>query len=197
MGPALLERLPLGAAARLGVPLRCHCEESDGRRSSPAAAARCSGLLRSLANDAFRQDEALASRQGFVRQDDNCGGYLQAVASFGRFFGGLVEHGADAELICAGAAGPFILKTFMTNRQYYGTTAKVFHWAIVSLLVIQYSVGWLMPDVHVRSAPSSLRLLWPAFCGAWHIRSRRNACFHNGSGSHPRPYTGCSIFWCC
>lgn len=36
----------------------------------------------------------------------------------------------------------------MTKRLHYGTTAKVFHWAIVMLLVVQYSLGWLMPDVH-------------------------------------------------
>jgi cytochrome b561 len=41
----------------------------------------------------------------------------------------------------------------MTKRLNYGTTAKVLHWTIVALLVIQYSIGWLMPDVH-RGPPS-------------------------------------------
>ena len=36
----------------------------------------------------------------------------------------------------------------MTKRLNYGTTAKVLHWTIVALLVAQYSIGWLMPDVH-------------------------------------------------
>jgi cytochrome b561 len=36
----------------------------------------------------------------------------------------------------------------VTDRVQYDTTAKVFHWLIVALLVVQYSIGWLMPDVH-------------------------------------------------
>ena len=32
----------------------------------------------------------------------------------------------------------------MTDRLQYGTTAKVFHWLIVALLLVQYLVGWLM-----------------------------------------------------
>jgi cytochrome b561 len=36
----------------------------------------------------------------------------------------------------------------MTPRLQYGTTAKIFHWTIVALLVTQYLIGWLMPDVH-------------------------------------------------
>jgi cytochrome b561 len=36
----------------------------------------------------------------------------------------------------------------MTARLQYGTTAKVFHWLIAALLLIQYPIGWLMPDVH-------------------------------------------------
>jgi len=41
----------------------------------------------------------------------------------------------------------------MTDRLQYGTTAKVFHWAIVALLVVQYSIGWLMPDIHRNVKP--------------------------------------------
>jgi cytochrome b561 len=41
----------------------------------------------------------------------------------------------------------------MTDRLQYGTTAKVFHWAIVALLVVQYSIGWLMPDLHRNMKP--------------------------------------------
>jgi len=36
----------------------------------------------------------------------------------------------------------------MSPRLQYGTTAKVFHWLIVALLIVQYLIGWLMPDVH-------------------------------------------------
>ena len=36
----------------------------------------------------------------------------------------------------------------MTDRLQYGATAKVFHWLIVALLLLQYLIGWLMPDVH-------------------------------------------------
>ena len=35
----------------------------------------------------------------------------------------------------------------MTRRLHYGTTAKALHWLVVGLLVIQYSIGWLMPDI--------------------------------------------------
>jgi cytochrome b561 len=46
----------------------------------------------------------------------------------------------------------------MTKHLHYGTTAKVFHWAIVALLVVQYSIGWLMPDVH--SGPPGVPMVW-------------------------------------
>jgi cytochrome b561 len=41
----------------------------------------------------------------------------------------------------------------MTARLQYGTTAKVFHWLIVALLIAQYSIGWLMPDIHRGMKP--------------------------------------------
>jgi cytochrome b561 len=41
----------------------------------------------------------------------------------------------------------------MTDRLQYGTTAKVFHWLIVALLLVQYSIGWLMPDIHGGMKP--------------------------------------------
>ena len=43
---------------------------------------------------------------------------------------------------------------FMTARLQYGTTAKVFHWLIVALLLVQYLIGWLMPDIH-RGPPGA------------------------------------------
>jgi cytochrome b561 len=36
----------------------------------------------------------------------------------------------------------------MTVRLQYDTTAKVFHWLVVALLLVQYLIGWLMPDIH-------------------------------------------------
>jgi cytochrome b561 len=36
----------------------------------------------------------------------------------------------------------------MTSPLQYGTTAKVFHWLVVALLLVQYPIGWLMPDIH-------------------------------------------------
>ncbi|MCK1480560.1 cytochrome b [Bradyrhizobium sp. 197] len=36
----------------------------------------------------------------------------------------------------------------MTDRLRYGTPAKVLHWLVVALLAVQFSLGWLMPDVH-------------------------------------------------
>jgi cytochrome b561 len=46
----------------------------------------------------------------------------------------------------------------MTKRLDYGTTAKSFHWAIVTLLIVQYAVGWLMPDVH--RGPPGVPMTW-------------------------------------
>ncbi|MGA7804027.1 cytochrome b [Bradyrhizobium sp.] len=43
----------------------------------------------------------------------------------------------------------------MTARLEYGTTAKVFHWLIVALLVVQYLIGWLMPDLHRNMKPGA------------------------------------------
>lgn len=41
----------------------------------------------------------------------------------------------------------------MPARLQYGTTAKVFHWLIVALLIVQYLIGWLMPDLHRGMQP--------------------------------------------
>lgn len=41
----------------------------------------------------------------------------------------------------------------MTSRLQYGTTAKLFHWLIVALLLVQYPIGWLMPDIHRGQQP--------------------------------------------
>jgi cytochrome b561 len=36
----------------------------------------------------------------------------------------------------------------MTKQPHYGATAKVFHWLIVALLIVQYPLGWFMPHIH-------------------------------------------------
>lgn len=43
----------------------------------------------------------------------------------------------------------------MSPHLHYGKTAKVFHWFIVGLLVVQYLVGWLMPDIHRGQQPGA------------------------------------------
>lgn len=41
----------------------------------------------------------------------------------------------------------------MSHRLHYGTTAKILHWTIVALLLVQYPIGWLMPDIHRGMQP--------------------------------------------
>lgn len=43
----------------------------------------------------------------------------------------------------------------------YGTTAKVLHWTVVALLLTQYLIGWLMPDIR--------RNMSPGMGMTWHI----------------------------
>lgn len=49
----------------------------------------------------------------------------------------------------------------MSKQLNYGATAKSLHWLIVALLVIQYPVGWLMPDIH--------RGMKPGVAMTWHV----------------------------
>ena len=44
----------------------------------------------------------------------------------------------------------------MTPQSGYGTAAKLFHWSTVMLLVVQYLIGWLMPDIHRGMAPGTI-----------------------------------------
>lgn len=43
----------------------------------------------------------------------------------------------------------------MTSQPGYGAAAKVFHWATVLLLIIQYLIGWLMPDIKRGMPPGT------------------------------------------
>lgn len=41
-------------------------------------------------------------------------------------------------------------------RNEYGVIAKALHWTIVGLLIVQYAIGWLMPDINPRTHPDTL-----------------------------------------
>ncbi len=43
----------------------------------------------------------------------------------------------------------------MSRSLEYGTTAKTLHWLIVALLVVQYPLGWLMPDIRRGMVPGA------------------------------------------
>jgi cytochrome b561 len=43
-----------------------------------------------------------------------------------------------------------------SKAQHYTSVAKALHWAIAALLVIQYLLGWLMPDQRPGSVPAPL-----------------------------------------
>jgi cytochrome b561 len=43
----------------------------------------------------------------------------------------------------------------MTDRLQYGSTAKLLHWLVVALLLVQYPLGWLMPDIHRGMKPGA------------------------------------------
>ena len=51
----------------------------------------------------------------------------------------------------------------MTDRLQYGTAAKVFHWLIVALLLVQYLIGWLMPDIHRGMKPGAAMTIHVSF----------------------------------
>ena len=41
----------------------------------------------------------------------------------------------------------------MARQLHYGSTAKIFHWLIVALLVVQDPLGWFMPHIHRGMKP--------------------------------------------
>lgn len=49
----------------------------------------------------------------------------------------------------------------MTQRLHYGATAKLLHWSVVALLIVQYAIGWLMPDIKRGMTPGAAMI--------WHI----------------------------
>jgi cytochrome b561 len=52
-----------------------------------------------------------------------------------------------------------------TNIPKYSAPAKFFHWVTVLLLVIQYTIGWLMPDIGRDTQPVGL-ISWHLSIGA-------------------------------
>jgi cytochrome b561 len=51
----------------------------------------------------------------------------------------------------------------MPARLQYDATAKLFHWLIVALLIVQYLIGWLMPDIHRGMKPGTPMILHISF----------------------------------
>jgi cytochrome b561 len=51
----------------------------------------------------------------------------------------------------------------MSGQLNYGATAKVFHWLIVALLMVQYPIGWLMPDIHPGMKPGDAMMFHVSF----------------------------------
>ena len=51
----------------------------------------------------------------------------------------------------------------MAKQLHYGATAKVFHWLIVALLMVQYPLGWFMPDIHRGMKPGDAMTLHISF----------------------------------
>jgi cytochrome b561 len=51
----------------------------------------------------------------------------------------------------------------MTDHVSYGATAKTLHWLVVALLVVQYLIGWFMPDIHRGMTPGTPMMLHVSF----------------------------------
>jgi cytochrome b561 len=49
----------------------------------------------------------------------------------------------------------------MDKSLHYGSTAKALHWLVASLLIVQYFIGWFMPDIK--------RSMQPGMTMTWHI----------------------------
>jgi cytochrome b561 len=81
----------------------------------------------------------------------------------------------------------------MAKQLHYVTTAKVFHWLIVALLIVQFPLGWFTPHIHHGMKPGDamtfhisfwitiLRSLFCVFSGASPIPSHRPVRFQHGS----------------
>jgi len=76
-----------------------------------------------------------------------------------------------------------LTSTSMQRSEDYGAVAKLFHWTILALIALQFTIGWLMPDIRRGMQPEtwmnlhlsiglliltlmSLRALWRLVHGA-------------------------------
>jgi cytochrome b561 len=50
---------------------------------------------------------------------------------------------------------PIRARDRVPKQLQYGAPAKTFHWTIVGLMVVQYLIGWLMPDIHRGMTPGT------------------------------------------
>jgi Prokaryotic cytochrome b561 len=66
----------------------------------------------------------------------------------------LGEPGSHDEATPGGRSGKI-----MTKQLHYGVTAKVFHWLLVALLLVQYPLGKFMPDIHRGMKPGDAMTL--------------------------------------
>jgi cytochrome b561 len=55
------------------------------------------------------------------------------------------------------------MKTRTSPALQYGAPAKTLHWLIVVLLVTQYLIGWLMPDIHRGTQPGTAMMFHISF----------------------------------
>jgi len=55
--------------------------------------------------------------------------------------------------------------TVIHNRTEYTGIAKLFHWLILALLVVQFAIAWTMPDIGRDSVPTGL-IGWHLSVGA-------------------------------
>ena len=55
--------------------------------------------------------------------------------------------------------------TVIHNRTDYTSIAKLFHWLILALLVVQFAIAWTMPDIGRDSVPTGL-IGWHLSVGA-------------------------------
>ena len=51
----------------------------------------------------------------------------------------------------------------MSKQPHYGKTAKVLHWLVVALLIVQYPLGKFMPDIHRGMTPGDAMTLHISF----------------------------------
>jgi cytochrome b561 len=66
-----------------------------------------------------------------------------------------------SDLFIKRATSMSTIKPRTASAPGYGPVAKVLHWLITALLMIQYGLGWVMPEVHRNTKPDGLI--------AWHL----------------------------